>query len=277
MDEKVEILTNYGSVAKVLNNFFSNIVKTLGISDYMHSHPLAKEVNDPTLRAIMKYRNHPSVLTILDKYKNNSIFTFSHITKEEVLKEIGNLDTTKSSQDTDIPTKIIKQNSDIFASFICKSFNNMIDSSTFPAPLKLAHITPVFKKGSKNSKENYRPVSILPNISKIYEKCMYKQMFNYLGNFFSKFQYGFRQGISAQHCLLTMIGKWKKCVGKGKTFGALLTDLSKAFNCLPHDLTIAQSNAHGFSLSASKLKHNYPFHRKQRTKVNSSCRRFYPY
>ena len=66
--EKEEILTKDNSVAKVLNNFFSNIV----------SHPLAKEVNDPTLRAIMKYRNHPGVLTILDKYKNNPIFAFSH-------------------------------------------------------------------------------------------------------------------------------------------------------------------------------------------------------
>ena len=73
----------------------------------------------------------------------------------------------------------------------------MVDSSTFPAALKLAHITPAFKKGSKNSKENYRPISILPNISKIYERCMYKQMSNYLGNFFSKFQCGFRQDISA--------------------------------------------------------------------------------
>ena len=115
--EKEEILTKDDSVAKVLNNFFSNIVKTLGIWDYMHSHPLAKEVNDPFFRAIMKY-----VLTILDKYKNNSIFNFSHVTKEEVLKEISNLDTTKSSQDTDIPTKVIKQNSGIFASFMCKTF-----------------------------------------------------------------------------------------------------------------------------------------------------------
>ena len=98
----------------------------------------------------MKYQNHPSVLTVLDKYKNNSIFIFSYVTKEDVLKEVRNLDTTKSSQDTDIPTKIIKQNSDIFVSFICKSFNNMIDSSTFPAALKLAHVTPVFKKGFKN-------------------------------------------------------------------------------------------------------------------------------
>ena len=75
------MLTKDNSVAKVLDNFFSKIVKTLGISGYMHGHPLAKEVNDPTLRAIIKYRNHPSVFTILDKYKNNSIFTFSQLTK----------------------------------------------------------------------------------------------------------------------------------------------------------------------------------------------------
>ena len=97
--EKEEILTKDNSVAKVLNNFFSNIVKTLEISDDMHSHPLAKEVNAPSMRAIMKYQNHSSVLTILDKYKNNSILSFPHVTKEEVLKEIDNLDTTKSSQD----------------------------------------------------------------------------------------------------------------------------------------------------------------------------------
>ena len=60
----------------------------------------------------------------------------------------------------------------MFVSFICKSFNNMIDSSTLLAPLKLAHITPVFRKGFKNLKETYRPVSILPNFSEIYEKCM---------------------------------------------------------------------------------------------------------
>ena len=119
MIDKEEIIIKDSSVAKVLNNFFSDIVKALGISDYIHSQSFVKKVNDLTLKAIMKYRNHPSVLTILDKYRNNSIFTFSHVTKEEVLKEIGNLDATKSSQDTDISTKIIKRNSDIFVSFIC--------------------------------------------------------------------------------------------------------------------------------------------------------------
>ena len=67
-------------------------------------------------------------------------------------------------------------------------------------------------------------------------------MSDYLGNFFSKFQCGFPQGISAQHCFLATIEKWKKCVDKGKTFGALLTNLLKAFDCFPHDLIILKLN-----------------------------------
>ena len=145
----------------------------------------------------------------------------------------------------------------------------MIDSSTFPAVLKLAHITPLFKKGSKYSKENCRPVSILPNISNSHERYMYKQMSDHLGNFFSKFQCGFRQGIIAQHCLLAMIEEWTKCIDKGKMFGALLTDLLRAFDCLPHDLIIAKLNGDGFSLSASKLIHNFLSYREQMTKINS--------
>ena len=147
----------------------------------------------------------------------------------------------------------------------------MIYSSTFPAALKLAHITPLFKKGSKYSKENCRPVSILPNISNSHERYMYKQMSDYLGNFFSKFQCGFRQGIITQQCLLAMIEKWTKCIDKGKTFGALLTDLLRVFPCLPHDLIIAKLNGHGFSLSVSKLIHNFLPYREQRAKINSSC------
>ena len=63
----------------------------------------------------------------------------------------------------------------------------MTDVSIFPISLKLANITPVYKKGSKNSKENYRPLSILPNISKIYERCLFNPISNYFENIFSKF------------------------------------------------------------------------------------------
>ena len=129
---------------------------------------------------------------------------------------------------------------------------------------------PVYKKGSKNSRENCRPVSILPNISKIYERCLFKPISNYFEKIFSKFQCAFRQVLNAQYCLISMIEKWKKSVDKGKTFAALLTDLSKAFDCLPHDLIVAKLDANGFSLSAAGLMQSYLCNKKQRTKINTA-------
>ena len=91
-----------------------------------------------------------------------------------------------------------------------------------------------------------------------------------MDKFLSKYQCGFRKGYNAQHCLLAMIEKWKKAVDNGNVFGALLTDLSKAFDCLPHDLIIAKLNSYGFNLTALNLIHNYLTKRKQRTKINQS-------
>ena len=142
--------------------------------------------------------------------------------------------------------------------------------SKFPENLKLADITPAYKKGKKYITENYRPVRILPNLSKIFEKHIFKQMSHFFENILSKYQCGFRKGFSTQHCLLAMLEKWKRSADNGKAFGALLTDLSKAFDCLDHELLIAKLNAYEFSLTTSKLIHDYLSNRKQWTKINSS-------
>ena len=86
----------------------------------------------------------------------------------------------------------------------------------------------------------------------------------------SKYKCGFRRGFSAQNCLLAMLEKWKSSVDKGKAFGILPTDLSKAFDCLSHELIIVKLNAYGFSLSALKLMQSYLSERKQRTKINQA-------
>ena len=112
-------------------------------------------------------------------------------------------------------------------------------------------------------------MSILPNLSKIFEKCTFEQMSQFFENIFSKYQCGFRQGFSIQQYLLAMLEKWKRSVDNSKMFGALLTDLSKTFECFNHELLRAKLNANGFSLTASKLAHNYLSNRKQRTKINS--------
>ena len=186
------------------------------------------------------------------------------------MRKILKLDVNKVSQSSDIPIKVLKENSDSFSNFLCNSFNNSIKLSTFPEILKHADITPLYKKGKKDIKGNYRPVSILPNLSKIFEKCMFEQMSQFFENIFSKYQCGFRKGFSTQQCLLAMLEKWKRSVDNSKMFGALLTDLSKAFDCLDHELLIAKLNAYGFSLTALKLVHNYLSNRKQRTKINST-------
>ena len=120
-------------------------------------------------------------------------------------------------------------------------------------------------------RDNYRPVSILPNISKIFERCIFCQLSNFMDQFLSKYQCGFRKGYSTQYCLLAMLEKWKSAVDKGKSFSALLTDLSQAFDCLSHELLLAKRHAYGFSIAALRLIHSFLTNRWQRTKINMSC------
>ena len=168
------------------------------------------------MAAIMKYRSHPSIIAISEKCNSGFCFRFSNVEYSEIIKEINNLKTNKSTQDTDIPTKLIKDNLDIFADFILENLNGCIDESVFPSSLKNAIITPVHKKGAKTLKDNYRPVSILSNISKIYERILFKQMSAYFEPILSKYQCGFRKGYSAQYCLLAMLEKWKSAVDNKK-------------------------------------------------------------
>ena len=140
-------------------------------------------------------------------------------------------------------------------------------TSKFPSILTLADIIPVFKKGDKECKNNGRPVSVLPNVSKIFERIIFRQISNYIESFLSKYQCGFRKGYNTQYCLLFMLERWKRAVDNGNVFGILLTDLSKAFDCL---FLLAKLHAYGFSISALRLVYSYLANKKQRTKINMS-------
>ena len=256
-------------VANTVNKFFSNIIKNLKLPEYYVEDKLSHSLlSHPSLKAILKYKSHPSIKAIKSFSTRFSSFYFSQVDKNTVLKEIRKLNMNKAVQDKDIPVKIL--NAEYFAQYICLQFNEAICASKFPASFKFANITPVFKQGSKNQKENYRSVSILPIILKIFEKLICRQLSNHFDNILSKFQCGFRKGYSLQHCLLLMIDKWKKAVDNNKVFGALLTDLSKAFDCICHDLLVAKLNAYGLSLPALKMVQDYLQNRKQRTKIGSS-------
>ena len=137
------------------------------------------------------------------------------INPECISKITNNLATSKATQQGDIPTKIIKDNKELFSYFISASFNNAVNKGVFPDELKHADIKPIYKKESRNEKENYRPVSILLNLSKIFERCRYDQLKDYFDKLLSKYQCGFRKGFSTQHCLLAMIEKLRKSFESG--------------------------------------------------------------
>ena len=113
---------------------------------------------------------------------------------------------------------IIKEFGTFFAEFLSKNFNSCLETGSFPDDLKFAEVVPIYKKNNKKDKSNYRPISLLSNISKVYERCMREQLDEYFSDFLSKFQCGFRQGYGTQNCLLAITEKLRKIRDKKGIF-----------------------------------------------------------
>ena len=157
--------------------------------------------------------------------------------QESILKEIINLDNKKNGTFKNIHTRRLKDVSDICSPILANICNEeILLNKNCPENLKLADASPVFKKKDKTFVENYRPVSVLPAVSKIVERIMQTQISDCIGKFLSPFLCGYRKGFSTQYALLTLIERWKFCLDKQGFAGALLMDLSKAFDTINHEL-----------------------------------------
>ena len=128
--------------------------------------------------------------------------------------------------------------------------NMSIDNNCYPDDLKLAEIRPVFKKKDDLDKENDRPVSVLSHVSKVFERIMYQQIEDFMKDKLSNLLTGFRKNHNTQHCLMSMLERWKKTLHKGGYVCAIFMDLSKAFDTLNHKLLIVKLGAYGFSTSS---------------------------
>ena len=137
----------------------------------------------------MLLKTFPNNQTVKIKKNTNSFacFSFHTVSKEDLLYRLNSLDPTKATQKCDIPANIIKKNYDIFSEFLYTNFNDIILTPRFPEQSKCADVRPVFKEDSLNDKRNYSSVSILSNISKIYERLLYKQLGTYLKSVLSRY------------------------------------------------------------------------------------------
>ena len=167
------ILENNDKIAETFNNFFTSAVSNLNIPPFVDPSVEIDHIEDPILRIIEQYKNHPSIVAINENNLAKQ-FSFKYIPKSDVEREILNLDVSKASQDSDIPTKIIKMNADIFAEVLYNVFNRSLEVDEFLPGMKRANVIPVHKKGTQYGKGNYWLVSILSNLSKVFERYLHK-------------------------------------------------------------------------------------------------------
>ena len=223
----------------------------------------------PVLNAIEKFKDHPSILKIKSTWEGGSTFKFKEVSEKEIYDMVMQLDSSKKTSGS-ISNKILKLSVCIICPIITKLVNSCFKSGKFPDKLKLAEITPVPKNGDSQSACDYRPISILPAMSKLFEKVIAIQLHSYFETFFSKFLCGFRKRHSTQHALMQLLRSWQQSLDNSDIVGTILMDLSKAYDCLPHDLLIAKLAAYGVDFSSLCLINNYLTNRFHRVKIGTT-------
>ena len=202
-DENDKILNKDSDISETFNNHFVNITKDLGIFDWADDSSDRSNI----FTRMSSFSNHPSIQMIKDKYQNSFNFKFELVSTDQVIKFIDEIDCNKSSSG-DIPAKIIKIAKEEIAEPIRNCINSSISTGTFPDELKRADIVLFFKKEDQNDKTNYRQISLLPLISKVFEKFVYQQIENFSDKILSPKLCGFGKGHSTQHALLNLLKNW---------------------------------------------------------------------
>ena len=149
-------------------------------------------------------------------------------------------------------------------------FNTSIETSQFPNLWKLARITPIFKGGDRSDKSNYRPISILPVISRLFEKLIADQLYQYMNenDMFSSNQSGFRRLHSTLTCLLKNTDDWYSGLDLGKLVGLVFIDLKKAFDTVNHDILCHKLSYYSIQQRELLWFQSYLSNREQFCRVN---------
>ena len=220
------------------------------------------------------YKDHKSIKIIENMNTGDIHFKMPFATEQNIKDIIKNLDTSKSSGIDQISAKLVKLAIEIISKPICIILNHCIKKGNFPNDMKVARITPLYKKGTRLGKECYRPVSILPCFSKIFERYILNSMLSHVNSILSDKISAYRQGYSCQHVLLKLTDEWRRYLDKNFIVGAVLMDLSKAFDCLPHELLLAKLAAYGFDKNTLHFFHSYLKDRKQAVSINGNLSNF---
>ena len=217
------------SISKIFKNFFSNLAKSLLIN----------------LQSLIRYYS---------SFMVSDDFCLSNTSEEKVLKIITNIESSKAAGLDKLSSSFLRDDANILAKPISKLCNLSISQGVFPNSRKVAKLKPIFKKNKKMDPSNYRPISLLPSISKIIERVIHDQTNAFLSgeDILYNYQSGFRGNHSTNLCLSFLTDKVLKGFDKSMLTGMILTDLQKAFGTIEHEILLQKLKA--IKLSESTIK-----------------------
>ena len=242
-------LTEPGDVGNSLNSYFTAIGPQLASEFFSGANNIVPE-------------------DYLTKFKSS--FTLKEVKPATVLELLNAVKISKATGHDGISNRILK----IAALFIHKKLTDICNLSIvlgiFPSEWKIAKVTPFFKSGERNEPNNYRPISVLPTIARLFERLIFKQIYSYFSD--KKLIYSHQSGFRAQHstttALLDLLNQWCLNIDRGMVNGVLFLDLKKAFDTVDHVILLKKLNCYGVDDRALAWFRSYLEDRQQVCYVN---------
>ena len=253
LKEERTVVREQDQVAETFNEYFTNITKSL----ISHKHCAFKD------------QVH---ISQIPKPHNGSLNTFSFDrTNQHIVKDVlDNIKPNKAPGHDFIPPRAVKASSKSIAKPLSDLINTIITRSQVPDTWKHGQITPLHKKDSVLYKANFRPVTVLPVFAKVFERVIHLQLSKHFEAIFRDFMFAYRKHHGCPTALLTLTEQWKEELDKRNVIGAVATDLSKAFDCLPHKLILEKLEFYCLDEQAILLLRSYLSSRYQRAKLGDT-------
>ena len=222
----------------------------------------------------------PNLASKIDKSNENptqyisspliNSFVMENVTEAQVSNLFKNLDINKAS--IGIPNKLIKIAAEPLSAPFTQIYNQSIETGVVPNILKISQVTPVYKNGDATDPANYRPISTLSSFSKVLEKLIYNQLYNFLEKYsiLYKYQFGFRKGYSTEQAILEITDSLKKAMDKKLVTCGLFLDFSKAFDTINHDILLSKLYSYGIRGNPLRWFESYLYNRNQVVKIGDT-------